>query len=99
MAHNTELADAKNLLRAGLDGFAHMVRARDVDDEFLALVKARPNVFFRETLWGERRAIFTAKPAWGDDPTLRAAFTAQSLQQLAEPLAPATTAQPQAVAP
>ena len=36
-----------------------------------ALVKARPNVFFLETLWGERRALYTAKPAWVDDPALR----------------------------
>src|SRR5690349_310805 len=38
-AHITNLADAKDLLRAGVDGFAHMVRDRDVDDEMLALVK------------------------------------------------------------
>jgi imidazolonepropionase-like amidohydrolase len=97
MAHTTELADAKDLLRAGLDGFAHMVRDRDVDDEFLALVKARPNVFFLETLWGERRAIYTAKPAWVDDPALREAFSAESLQQLGEQLSPDPKADPQAV--
>lgn len=97
MAHTTELADAKDLLRAGLDGFAHMVRDRDVDDEFLALVKARPNVFFLETLWGERRAIFAAKPAWVDDPALREAFSAESLKQLAEQLSPDPKADPQSV--
>jgi imidazolonepropionase-like amidohydrolase len=97
MAHTTELADAKDLLRAGLDGFAHMVRDRDVDDEFLALVKARPNVFFLETLWGERRAIFTAKPAWLDDAALREAFSAEDLRQLAEQLSPDPKADPKAV--
>ncbi len=97
MAHITELADAKDLLRAGLDGFAHMVRDHDVDDEFLALVKARPNVFFTETLWGERRAIFAAKPAWVDDPALRGAFSAESIAQLAEQLSPDPKANAQAV--
>ena len=97
LAHITDLADAKDLLRAGLDGFAHMVRDKDVDDEFLALVKARPNVFFLETLWGERRAIFTAKPAWLDDPSLREAFSAEDLRQLAEQLSPDPNANPQAV--
>jgi imidazolonepropionase-like amidohydrolase len=97
LAHTTELADAKDLLRAGLDGFAHMVRDKDVDDEFLALVKARPNVFFLETLWGERRAIFTAKPVWLDDPALREAFSAEDLRQLAEQLSPDPNANPQAV--
>src|SRR5438093_7777143 len=42
-AHVSNLADAKDLLRAGLDGFAHMVRDRDIDDEMLALLKDRPN--------------------------------------------------------
>jgi imidazolonepropionase-like amidohydrolase len=97
LAHIVELADAKDLLRAGLDGFAHMVRDRDVDEEFLGLVKARPAVFFLETLWGERRAIFTAKPAWVDDPALREAFSAESLQQLAEQFSPDPKADPQAV--
>jgi imidazolonepropionase-like amidohydrolase len=31
-------------LRAGIDAFAHGVRDRDVDDEFVALIKQRPNV-------------------------------------------------------
>ena len=97
LAHIVELADAKDLLRAGLDGFAHMVRDHDVDDEFLALVKSRPNVFFLETLWGERRAIYAGKPAWVDDPALRGAFSAESLQQLAEQLSPDAKANPQAV--
>ena len=42
-AHIFALEDAKGLLKAGVDSFAHGVRDRDVDDEFLALVKARPN--------------------------------------------------------
>jgi imidazolonepropionase-like amidohydrolase len=45
LAHIYYLADAKDLLRAGLDGFAHGVRDKDIDDEFLALIKERPNVF------------------------------------------------------
>lgn len=43
-AHIFALEDAKGLLRAGIDAFAHGVRDRDVDDEFLALLKQRPNV-------------------------------------------------------
>jgi imidazolonepropionase-like amidohydrolase len=97
IAHTTELADAKDLLRAGLDGFAHMVRDKDVDDEFIALAKARPNVFFLETLWGERRAIFTGKPAWLDDASLRGAFSAEDLKQLGDQLAGDPNANPEAV--
>jgi imidazolonepropionase-like amidohydrolase len=45
VAHIFDLADAKGLLRAGIDGFAHGVRDRDVDDEFIALINARPEVW------------------------------------------------------
>jgi len=45
IAHIFYLADAKDLLRAGIDGFAHGVRDKDVDDEFVKLIKERPNVF------------------------------------------------------
>jgi imidazolonepropionase-like amidohydrolase len=41
-AHIFTLDDAKGLLQAGIDAFAHGVRDRDVDDELVALVKARP---------------------------------------------------------
>jgi imidazolonepropionase-like amidohydrolase len=43
-AHIFALEDAKGLLRAGLDAFAHGIRDRDVDDEVIALFKQRPNV-------------------------------------------------------
>ena len=43
-AHIFNLEDAKGLLRAGIDAFAHGVRDQDVDDEFLALV--HPNLVY-----------------------------------------------------
>ena len=45
VAHIYDLADAKELLRAGIDGFGHGVRDKDIDDEFMRLMKDRPNVF------------------------------------------------------
>jgi imidazolonepropionase-like amidohydrolase len=44
-AHVFTLEDAKGLLRAGLDGFAHGVRDRDIDEEIVSLFRQRPNVF------------------------------------------------------
>ncbi len=44
-AHIFALEDAKGLLRAGVDGFAHGVRDRDIDEEFITMFKQRPNVF------------------------------------------------------
>ncbi|MGH9239131.1 MAG: amidohydrolase family protein [Vicinamibacterales bacterium] len=43
-AHIFYLDDAKGLMKAGIDAFAHGVRDKDVDDELLALFKQRPTV-------------------------------------------------------
>jgi len=44
-AHIFYLADAKELLRSGIDIFAHGIRDRDADDEVIALFKQHPNVY------------------------------------------------------
>jgi imidazolonepropionase-like amidohydrolase len=43
-AHVFTLEDAKGLLRAGIDAFAHGVRDRDIDEEIVTLWKERPAV-------------------------------------------------------
>ncbi len=43
-AHIFNLSDAKGLLEAGIDAFAHGIRDVDADDEVVALIKARKNV-------------------------------------------------------
>jgi imidazolonepropionase-like amidohydrolase len=45
VAHIFELEDAKQLLEAGVDGFAHGVRDRDVDQEYLTILKRHPTVW------------------------------------------------------
>ncbi len=42
IAHEYYLSDAKELVRRGIDAFAHGVRDMDVDDEFVAMLKAHP---------------------------------------------------------
>jgi imidazolonepropionase-like amidohydrolase len=67
MAHVYYLDDAKELLRAGVDGFAHMVRDQELDEEFLRLAKER-NVFQAAAL------AIQAKPVgsgWLQDPAFR----------------------------
>src|SRR5437667_12466608 len=83
-AHVTKLEDVKDLLRTGIDGFAHMVRDRDIDDEMIALVKARPAVFFQQTLWGERLSFYTTRPAWLDEPIVRDTFSPEEIRLLGE---------------
>ena len=43
IAHIYTLEDAKAVLHAGLDNFAHSVRDKDVDDEYIKLIKAKPS--------------------------------------------------------
>ncbi len=43
-AHIFALEDAKGLLKAGIDAFAHGIRDTDADAEVMALFKAHPNV-------------------------------------------------------
>ncbi len=54
--HATDLHDAKDLLRAGIDIFAHMIG--DVDDELVALFKQHPNTVVLSALGGPHRAIY-----------------------------------------
>ena len=54
--HATELAEAKDLLRAGIDVFAHMIS--DVDDELIALFKQHPNTVVLSVLGTPRRPIY-----------------------------------------
>ena len=53
--HATALEDAKALLRAGIDVFAHMIS--DVDDELIALFKERPNTAVLLALSAPRRIV------------------------------------------
>ena len=43
-AHIFDLEDAKGLLKAGVDAFAHSVRDKDIDEEGLAMFKQNPNL-------------------------------------------------------
>ncbi len=51
-AHVFRLEDAKGLLRAGVDAFAHGIRDVDVDDELVALWRERPHVVLVPNLPG-----------------------------------------------
>jgi imidazolonepropionase-like amidohydrolase len=95
IAHVVTLADVKDLLRAGIDGFAHLFRDHEADAEVIALLKARPDVFFMLTLWAPRLAAATERPAWLDDPALGESASADQIRQFGEPFAGRT---PQSVA-
>jgi imidazolonepropionase-like amidohydrolase len=67
-AHIVYLDDAKGVLRAGVDYIAHSVRDRDIDAEFIALMK-KNNASYSPTLTREL-AVFTyaETPSFFTDP-------------------------------
>ena len=83
MAHIAALEDAKDLLRAGVDGFGHVVRDKDIDQELIAMLHERPRVFFTATLWGERNAIYGRKPDWLEEPLVRETLSEAEIASLA----------------
>ena len=50
VAHIFALEDGKDLLKAGVDGFAHGVRDKDIDGEYMTIVRQHPNVWVEPNL-------------------------------------------------
>ena len=82
IAHVYDLEDAKGLLRAGIDGFTHLVRDKDQDEEFMALLKQHPGVFFTPNLGVTSRALEAGRPGWLDDPLLHETIPPSEIQRL-----------------
>src|SRR5258706_2167785 len=70
IAHVFYLDDAKDLVRAGVDGFAHLVRDQEADAELVSLIKSR-GVFVMPNLAISENGVHAVPPAWLDDPLLR----------------------------
>jgi imidazolonepropionase-like amidohydrolase len=73
-AHIFNLQDAKGLMRAGVDAFAHGVRDVDIDDELTAMFRERPNIVLTPNL--PDRGV---KEDWG---WLRGGLPADELEKL-----------------
>ena len=68
MAHLFYLADAKGLVDAGLDGMAHSVRDREVDDALIKALKEKPSFAVATLTREESTFIYAEPPAFLDDP-------------------------------
>lgn len=99
-AHIFELEDAKGLIKANLDAFAHGVRDRDIDDELVAMFEQRPDLVLIPNLpdRGVKTDLSWMKPglpaeefeklekANADNPTAQAfhAIQARNLKKLSD---------------
>lgn len=88
-AHIHELEDFKELLRWGVDGLAHPTWRQDsvepVDDELVALMKQRPDVFMCTSFWTPRNQIYGARPYWIDEPIVKETFSPDEISRLEVP--------------
>src|SRR6185503_12339222 len=83
--HIFYLDDAKALLRAGADFIAHSVRDRDVDDEFLSLMKER-NICYSPTFTRELSTyVYESSPAFFKDSFFLRNADQELVRQLQEP--------------
>jgi imidazolonepropionase-like amidohydrolase len=84
IAHASNLADLKDLLRSGLDASAHLGFLPVVDDELMALLKARPAFFFTSLLGSGFRGIEPGRPSWFNDPLLHEVVPAGQIKRLGD---------------
>jgi imidazolonepropionase-like amidohydrolase len=84
-AHIVLLDDAKGVLRAGVDYIAHSVRDREVDAEFIGLMKVR-HVFYCPTFTREV-AIFaySETPSFFSDPFFLKEADSAEIAKMADP--------------
>ena len=92
-AHIFYLDDAKALLKAGVDMIAHSVRDKDIDDEFVALMKAR-DVPYCPTLTREISTfVYESTPKFFEDPFFLAEADPAMIARLKEPARQAAMSQ------
>ena len=73
-AHEFYLDDAKGLLAAGIDGFAHSIRDQPVDNDLMQTMKAR-GVFLIPTLVRDEVLFaYADNLKWLDDPFFQAGY-------------------------
>jgi imidazolonepropionase-like amidohydrolase len=71
-AHVFYHTDAVDLVNAGIDGFAHLVRDQEMDEALIAAI-VRRNVYVMPNLSGAERTTYSELPHWlkEDDPLMK----------------------------
>src|SRR5213075_2514173 len=84
LAEVFELSDAKDLVKAGIDGFVTSIRDHEVDDALISAMKSK-NTFLAPALTGaEAKFIYADKPDWLGEQTMREVYPPQLLGYLAD---------------
>ena len=83
IAHVFYHDDAVELVEAGANGFAHLVRDAEMSDELVAAIVER-DVFVMPNLGISERGRHAEPPAWLDDPFLLESVSADEVARLRE---------------
>jgi imidazolonepropionase-like amidohydrolase len=84
-AHEYYLDDAKALLAAGLDGFAHSIRDQPVDDDLIKTMKARGTFLIPTLVRDEVLFAYADNLKWLDDPFFLAGLEPGALAIIRKP--------------
>jgi len=97
VVHVFYLADARDLVEAGADGFLHLVRDEEMDDALVMRMKAK-HVFVTPNLSTSEAGTYTNRPAWLDDPLLAESATPAMIRKTADIYAARASGQPRTAA-
>ena len=97
VVHVYYLADARDLVEAGADGFLHLVRDEEMDDALVARMKAK-KMFVTPNLSTSEAGTYTNKPAWLDDPLLAESASPAMIKKVADVYAARAGGQPRTAA-
>lgn len=83
IAHVFYLTDARDLVDAGIDGFAHLVRDAEMDDELVRTIAER-KVLVMPNIGISERSTQAEPPAWLNDALLRDMVSTDVMQRVTD---------------
>jgi imidazolonepropionase-like amidohydrolase len=78
------LADAKDLVKSGIDGITSSIRDREVDGELIALMKEKGTFYTPSLTALEAKFVYADRPNWLGEQTMREVYPAQLSAYLAD---------------
>src|SRR5262249_9845840 len=78
-----DLADAKDLAKAGVDGFVSSIRDHEVDDALISAMKEKGTWLAPALTAAEAKFVYADNPRWLGEQTMREVYPAQLAGYLA----------------
>lgn len=83
VAEVSDLADAKQLVKDGVDGLVHSIQDREVDNDLISMMKEK-DVFYAPALTSDQaKFVYADEPSWLGEQSMREVYPAQLSAYLA----------------